>query len=177
MIRRLAKLREGAARRGSLWSAFRRREDGSMAIEFVMLGPVYLMMVMGIFELMAISMSITGVKVGLDDVSRVIRTGQEQCLTDARVTEIVCQSAIVSNCASNLTLERQSYSGGGGVNAVDVNSWSGLNADDIIMLRASYDWPVITPMLQPFLGDADGAAKVQGAVVFKSESFKNASCP
>lgn len=156
--------------------AFRRHEDGVAAIEYVVLAPFYLTMMMGVFELMAISMSLTSMKVGLDDVGRSIRTGQQQCLTDADVRRIVCQSAMISACSDQLEITRGRFSGGNGVSAVEVDSWDELNADDVVLLDANYDWPVTTPLLSPFLGDGSGNFPIRGAVVFKSESFSNASC-
>ena len=169
---------KGVARRaGRRLRGFRRAKDGSVAIEYVFLGPVFFLLMFGILEIALISMSVTGLKVGLDDVSRTIRVGDGQCLTDANVETILCNSALIPACASSVSITRQRFDSGPGADAVTVDEWSDLGADDIVMLSADYDWPVINPLLIPFLGDGNGAMSVRGAVVFKSETFNNVVCP
>lgn len=156
--------------------AFGRREDGSIAIEYVVLGPIYMTLLLGIFELAAVSMSMTSMRVGLDDLSRQVRTGQGQCLSNAEVKAIVCDATLGSGCDDGLQVERSTYSAGAGVDAVTADAWDELNPDDIVLLSASYDWTLVNPLLNPFLGNGEGAVEIAGAVVFKNESFSNASC-
>ena len=155
---------------------YRRREDGSVAIEYAFLGPVYLLILLGMFEIAAISMSMTSIRVGLDNVGRQVRTGQAQCLSDDDAKRIICSGSMGSNCSENLEIERSAFSSGAAADAVSVDDWENLNADDIVLLSATYEWPIINPMLDPFLGRGEGSVPIRGAIVFKSESFANASC-
>lgn len=152
------------------WRLYSRREDGSISIEFAFLGPIFMILMFGVLELALISLSVSGVKAGLNDVGRVIRVGQGQDLNDAEVTQIVCRAALISSCSDSVEIERQRFAAGAGADAVAVDEWSDLNADDIVLLTARYDWTVINPLLMPFIGDG-GDFSIQGAVVFKSENF------
>lgn len=153
----------------------RRREDGSVSVEFVVLGPVFLLLLFGVLELAVISMSVTGLRVGLEDVGRAIRTGQAQCVSDVEVAQVVCASAFSSACQADLDIVRERFAVGAAADQVSVEDWDALDADDIVLLTAGYDWPILTPLMSPFLGE-DGHVRISSTVVFKNEGFDNASC-
>ena len=176
MRKLIAEIRNRTAQVRRKGRLFGRREDGSVAIEYVVLGPIYMMLLLGIFEIAAISMSMTSVRVGLDNVGRLVRTGQAQCVSDDDVKEIVCRNSIGTSCESSFSVERSVYSSGAGADAVSVNDWQSLNADDIVLITAGYDWPLMVPLRDPFLGRGQGSVPIQSAVVFKSETYANVTC-
>ncbi|MEM9724748.1 MAG: TadE/TadG family type IV pilus assembly protein [Pseudomonadota bacterium] len=167
----------GRALRRGWFGRWRRRRDGSISIEFAFLGPVFLLLLFGIVELVLVSLSGTSVRVGLQDVARDIRVGQAQCITDADVRERVCQQGFLFNCQQNIAIDRARFSAGPGADAVAVAQFSDLQANDVVLITADYDYAVINPLLTPFLGDGSGVVPVTGGVVFKSENFVNVSCP
>lgn len=153
--------------------SFFRKKDGSVSIEFVVLAPIFFTLAFGVIEIALISLGTTGVRAGLSDVGRQIRTGQAQCLNEQQVAESVCQFALVAYCTTDMEVE-QSVIGDGVSTSVD--SIDELNAGDIVFMQATYPWRIINPALFPFLGDEDGTLQISSSIVFKSESFDDQAC-
>lgn len=160
------------AQKRSFWSFIRKR-DGSITIEFALLGPLFFVMAFGVIEIALISLGNTSVRAGLSDISRDIRTGRAQCVSDQDVVEAVCRFSLVSYCQSDMRIE-QSVIGAGGANSVD--SVEELNAGDIVLMRATYPWRIITPALYPFLGDETRTLDISSSIVFRSENFDDQTC-
>lgn len=45
------------------------------------------------------------------------------------------------------------------------------NADDIVLYTVSYPWPVLTPIMNHYLGDADGNYTITSSVIVKNEPY------
>lgn len=85
---------------------FRQEEDGAATIEFVILFPFLIAIVLSIFEagwLMTRSMMLER---GLDIAARDLRLGRATALTHDGVKQLVCQHAkILDNCMRDLMIE------------------------------------------------------------------------
>ncbi|MEL6977129.1 MAG: TadE/TadG family type IV pilus assembly protein [Pseudomonadota bacterium] len=153
--------------------AFVRRKDGSVAIEYVVLAPLFFVMALGAIEVALINIGVTGVRAGMSDIGRDIRTGEAQCLTEVEIVEAACRYSLVPYCSSDMSVEQSVVSGGA---TTTVASVDGLDAGDIVVLRATYPWRVINPILEPYFADENGAVEIGANVVFRSESFDDQIC-
>lgn len=92
--------------------SFAKRDDGSVSLEFALLGPVFFILAFGVIEIALISLGATGVKAGLSDIGREIRTGRAQCVTEQQVVDTVCRFSLVGYCSTALDVEQSVVSNG-----------------------------------------------------------------
>ena len=109
MLRAIAKVRKvgGAPRRcATPFGAALRCEDGSAAVEFALVIPAFLALVMSIMELGMIFLQMTVVDGAVAETSRLIRTGQAASLTQDELIDSFCGSVSgFVSCGSNVTAE------------------------------------------------------------------------
>lgn len=167
---------EAKGGRRGLLGRFVRGRKGTAALEFVLLGPVYFLMFFAIIELALISFAATTLKAGVAEASRMVRVGKAQCFKDEEAREAICGGAFLNQCANRLTVDRETFGldFGGGAKAT---SFSAINPGDVIVLSATYDYAIITPIMQPLLGDDNGDLPLTRSLVFKTEAFTASSCP
>ena len=96
----------------------RRRQKGSTAIEFAIVSPIFIALMLSIVEIGWVGFSQTVTIDAITDVGRLVRTGQIQniSITDDpnaqrnAVFEVVCRYAkIYGNCSENVTVEVQAF--------------------------------------------------------------------
>ncbi len=163
-----------AARR--LARRFARARRGVVSVEFAMLAPMFLLVVFSIFEVSLISLAKSGMQAGLSDTARLVRTGQGVSLDADEAIERVCALAFVPNCRDAMTVEQERFPFGVAGGAVTADEICELGADEIVLMRVRYAWTVVTPILRPFLGDANGERELVASMVFKNEGFGNGGC-
>jgi Flp pilus assembly protein TadG len=96
-------------------------------------------------------------------------------------------SALMTNCSASLHINVQNYSGGFGntfTNSTDAggnlqpvaDNYSPGNPCDVVLLRATYNWPVVTPVLSWFLVNmAGGQHLLSATTAFRNEPFTSGS--
>jgi Flp pilus assembly protein TadG len=88
------------------YRAFRDDEKGLIALEFVVLFPVFLIFLMSAIELSMITVRQTMLDRGLDMTMREVRIGTEQNYTHDQVRDRICEGAVVfDDCNKLLRLE------------------------------------------------------------------------
>ncbi|QIE45168.1 pilus assembly protein [Pseudohalocynthiibacter aestuariivivens] len=86
--------------------AFRRNEDGSASVEFVLVFPIYLGLMIMSLELSMITLRHVMLERGLDIAVRDIRLGTGTAPTHDAIKDRICEEALVINeCSTNLRLE------------------------------------------------------------------------
>lgn len=177
----------------------RRNKDGVTAIEFAIIAPVLVMMVMGTMEI-SLMMYARSIMEGATFISS--RTGKvgyvaEGMTQQETIVAALKQRAGILMNTDNITVTPKSYgsfsevgepepftdANGNGVrdyaeNYTDINGNGTYDEDmgydsygasaQITMYTITYDWPIFTPVLQPFFG----ASKTLTAVtVVKNEPY------
>jgi Flp pilus assembly protein TadG len=195
--RRLKTFRgRGFNRAVSLKDRFRRlrkrmRADsrkGSAAIEFAFVAPVFFVLLMGIFESAIMFFSQSILQSAVSTVGRTLRTGQAGTAMTANDfrTKACAQpgmSLLLSGCDSNsgLVVSSQVFAGGFGGAAGGAVTGTGTGfsggACDVMLLRATYAWTVVTPGLTVFLVNAAGGKHLLvSTLAFRNEPYGGAPC-
>ena len=160
---------------------------GSVAIEFAMVAPVFLLILMATIETGVIFFAQTTLQNAVNDAARLVKTGQAACFTKAaddtclpitadQFRKQICDEVIAllhvcnkdADGNSNLQFDVKSYSAGfGGVsNSSPLDAGGGLpkltafdtgKACDVVLVRAFYRWPIATPMLGFLLSNMSGS--------------------
>lgn len=155
---------------------FRRRDDGVVAVEFVMLAPMFFLIVFATFEVSLITLAQSSMKTGLSEATRLVRTGQGQCFEDEDIIAAICRTAFMPDCEGGMAITKVRFPTGISGTTVVANQWSQLRPDELVLVRADYDWNVVTPILEPFLGDDEGLRLLTESFAFKNEGFLGATC-
>lgn len=85
---------------------FKRAEDGSLTVEFVILFPLYMFFILGAIEYSMVTIQQSMLERSMDLVVRDIRLGTGSGPTHDSIKDAICsRSSIISNCSDNLRLE------------------------------------------------------------------------
>ena len=169
---------------------------GSAAIEFAMVAPVFFTLLLGIFEAAIMFFSQAALQNGMTDMGRLIRTGQaakwtctgsgtsQTCtpMTTAQFRTQLCNkiSPLVA-CDGNLQVDVKAQSSSGAISSPlktdksldpTLNRFDIGNACDVVIARAFYTRPVVTPVLSWFLVNMAGnKTLITGITAFRNEPF------
>ncbi len=175
------------------WQKFRARmkadsRKGSAAIEFAFVAPIFFTLLLGTFEAAIMFFSQAALQNAVTDMARQIRTGQ---VANTNMDQAAFRTALCAKvtpliaCDTNLQIDVQAYPGYNGVTFA-----SGLQADNtldpslnryaigaacqVVLVRAYYTWPVVTPVLSWFLVNMAGDKHLlTAAAAFRNEPFVN----
>jgi Flp pilus assembly protein TadG len=149
-------------------SAARRRgwrgdERGSAAVEFAVIAPVFFFLMFVIAETALVFIAEQVMDNAVFETARLIRTGQAVGMSRTDFTTQVCdRMSVFVNCSSSgFFLDVNSYASFGAMstsnptidtngNFTDTPSFVTGSANDIVMVRVYYQWPVITIPFTPF---------------------------
>jgi Flp pilus assembly protein TadG len=175
---------------------------GSAALEFAFVAPVFFLLLMATLETAIIFFAQSSLQGAVNDIARQIRTGQAACfnkdsngnclsgslatMTQAEFRTAVCNevSVLLKDCGGpSLQFDVQPFSAGFGSNGSPLDASGNLpalnnfnigNACEVVLVRAFYKWPVVTPMLDFFLGNVTGGYHLLStAASFRNEPFNN----
>jgi hypothetical protein len=173
-------------------------EKGSAAIEFAFVAPIFFMLLMGTFEAAITFFSHTVLQNAMNDMGRMIRTGQvncynkngNDCASDMSKTQfrtLFCAkvSALIP-CNADLQIDVAKFADYGSVpvggqplkddKTLDpaFNRYETGSACEVVLARAFYAKPVITPGLSWFLIDMAGNRHlVTAATAFRNEPYNS----
>ena len=164
---------------------FRRAKKGSAAVEFAMLAIPFFLLLYAVIDTSLVLFATSTLENGIAAAGRQIRTGQAQAanLTQAQFRTLICnQISMLLACDARLAIDVRKFNSFGNVNlpaAIDANGNLTGNyqfnmgvAGDIIVVRAFYAWPVLTPDFGSTLVNMAGNARLlQAAMAFKNEPF------
>ncbi|MFC3616042.1 TadE/TadG family type IV pilus assembly protein [Lutimaribacter marinistellae] len=90
----------------SIWRRFRKQEDGNATIEFVIIFPALLVLMLSGIELAFVSLHHAMLERAVDMTVRDIRLGTGKAHTHTDIKQVVCERAgFIDDCGSNLKLE------------------------------------------------------------------------
>jgi len=166
--------------------AFGADKRGAAALEFALVAAPLIMLICGCLELALIILLSVTLDNATDMTAREIRTG---ITTQANSTATSFKQEICSrmgwlggSCMSQLMVDVQTYPTFANVPTTDLIANGKLQTSNFVynigvgakiqMVRAYYDWPLITPFLDAGLSTlSNGDAVVSAKAVFRNEPF------
>lgn len=152
---------------------------GATAVEFALVAPVLCFALLSTLELGVLGLVTSGLDNAVIGVARTIRTGQASGPTDAASFETqVCarMSGVMVDCRDRLQVSVQRFNRFADANAVanaaPDGSFNKGMAGDIIVVKANYHWPLMSPLVAQAYQQTGPMEIVIGArLAFKNEPF------
>lgn len=165
-----------------LGGRFARVEDGAVALEFALVALPFLVLVFAIMELGMVFLVSVTLDSAVQDVGRTIRTGQ---VHDNNVDAVAFKTSVCnkmswlgSNCSSVLNIDVQTFEDyaasntTGNANAIPPTmTWNPGVGGSIVLIRAYYTWPLISPLMATGLQTSNGKRIIYAATAFTNEPF------
>ena len=160
-----------------------RGTEGTTAIEFSLLAVPFMFFVMGIIELSMMFLGEAVLNGAVYDASRAIRTGQAQQSADPETTftNVLCNHAQALMDCANLEYQVEtldSFSDADLAPQLDedghmiVPPFDAGGVSDIVIIRVTYLYPLMTPGIGQFFADYPGNHKLlMATAVFESEPY------
>jgi Flp pilus assembly protein TadG len=166
-------------------SRFKRAKSGAAALEFSMIALPFFLLLYAIFDVALIFFASTTLENGLVGAARQIRTGEAQAanMTAEQFRTLVCnQISMLLGCDARLGLDVRKYTGFGNVEFPAALDESGNmsgdltfdpgTAGDVVVVRAFYTWPMLTPTVgMQFSNMAGGHRLLEATIAFRNEPF------
>jgi Flp pilus assembly protein TadG len=164
---------------------FAREEKGATVIEFAMVALPFFLLLFAIFDISFIFFATTTLENGIVAAARQIRTGQAQAanMTANEFRTLVCnQINMMLACDARLALDVRKFTGfnnvalppgtdGNGNLSGDMTFDPGT-AGDVVVVRAFYVWPMLTPTgISEFSNMAGHQRLLEASIAFRNEPF------
>jgi Flp pilus assembly protein TadG len=181
MLRKLAKLFRRKA------SAFNGAQQGAMAVEFALIAPAFIGLLIAIFETTLFLFAQASLQSAATQAARLFMTGQAQNggMTQAQIQSTICPMvSAIMNCG-NLVINVQSSSSSSGMDTstpqlydsqgnLSGGSYQPGNPGDLMVVKISYPWFVVKGPLGFMLSNqTNGTAEVTGVAAFRVEPYSS----
>lgn len=164
---------------------FGRAQKGVAAVEFAIIAIPFFLLLYAVIDTGLVFFATSTLENGVATAARQIKTGQAQTsnMTQQQFRTLICnQISMLLKCDSRLGIDVRRFTSFSSVAlpaALDANGNITGNlqfnmgaAGDIIVVRAFYAWPVLTPQFGPSLVNMNGNARLlTAAAAFKNEPF------
>ena len=170
-------------RLGRLVARFGRARDGATTIEFAFVAIPFLLLIFAIIELGLVFLVSVTLENAVIDTGRTIRTGEVQTSggTAATFKTAMCaqMSWVGASCSSALSIDVRTFTGfsttGSALSAAKPATpcWDPGGPGSIVLVRAYYNWPLITPLMQTGLQSAGGKRMIAAASSFSNEPYSD----
>jgi Flp pilus assembly protein TadG len=163
--------------RSGLFRRFLRNRDGVTAIEFGAVAFPFFAIMFAIFETMIVFFAGQLLESAVSDASRLIMTGQAKNLSAEQFKTEICNRMVdLFGCEDNLSVDVRTYAdfAGTSVPPADVGSYGFApgSGGDIVVVRARYEWPIITSLMGLSLADLpNGKRLILATSAFRNEPF------
>jgi Flp pilus assembly protein TadG len=169
-----------------LLSRLKKSKAGSAAVEFAMVAPPFFLLLFATFDTALMFFANTTLENGITAAARLIRTGQAQTanMTQQQLRTMICDDInMLLACDSRLGIDVRTYNGFGNVQwnaALDQNGnlvgnmqFQPGGPGDVVVVRAFYVWPVLTPGYgaTAFSNMAGGNRLLEASIAFRNEPF------
>jgi Flp pilus assembly protein TadG len=160
--------------------SFLRDRAGGSAIEFALIAPILFFCLLSIFELGIVALVSSGLENAVNNVSRMIRTGRDDAPTSGPTfRDAVCDrmGGNLADCRSRITVSVDRFTRFTDANSFATTPPNGAfdkgGAGDIIVVKANYRWPMISPMLAPgYQSGGPFTVIISSRAAFKNEPFE-----
>ncbi len=175
------------ARMRAQWADFAAERRGSTAVEFAMIAAPFFFLIFGLLEVCLLFVMSTVLEHAVAEASRPLRTGQAQTagMTQEDFRLVVCSELFdLLNCAANLHIDVRVLNDFGAMPTgapldADGNfteagfGFAPGGANEIVTVRAFYEWELITPGISfPLKNMAGNKHLLQTSSVFRNEPFE-----
>lgn len=182
-----ARLMHAARRR---LNSFARAEGGATAVEFALVLAPFLLLFFGLIELALVFFASMTLENAVVDAGREIRTGQVQTSSSNSASAFknnVCgrMSWLESTCNSRLSVDVRTvstFTSTSNLTTPNTPCWDPGGPSSLVLVRAYYKWPLITPLLASAMQTANGYHLLGFTTAFANEPYNNSaaasvSCP
>jgi len=175
---------------GKTISRFGGDRRGATAVEFALVAPVFLYLLIGIVEASLLFFTTTVVDGAVMEAARTIRTGQAQNSGDSLTTfkTALCGILTTYNC-NDMTIDVRTYPSFSSVSIpvlhynddgelvdedgnVYVAEYTPGGSGDITVVRVMYSWSFVTPFIGALFGDTGSGKFLSTTAVFKNEPYE-----
>ncbi|PTS88243.1 MULTISPECIES: TadE/TadG family type IV pilus assembly protein [unclassified Caulobacter] len=169
--------------RDRLLARFARAERGATTIEFAFVAIPFLLLIFAIIELGLVFLVSVTLENAVIDSARTIRTGEVQTGGGTANTfkAALCtrMSWVGASCTTALTVDVRTFSGFSTTGAALSSNrpaspcWDPGGPGSVVLVRAYYNWPLLTPLLQTGLQSAGGKRLITAASAFSNEPYSD----
>jgi Flp pilus assembly protein TadG len=168
-------------------SRFRTARDGATAVEFALIGPVFLALLIAVLQVGIVFFAEQALQSAAVAASRLVLTGQAQSssMTQAQFLNAICPSVRSLFTCSNIMVDVQNYNSfsssnystptltyDGQGNVTNQWSFSPGAAGSIVVVRFIYQWPVIGGPLGFAISNLpNGKRLMMGVSAFRVEPY------
>jgi Flp pilus assembly protein TadG len=166
-------------------SAFKGAQQGATAVEFALIAPAFIAMLVAIFQTTVFLFAQANLQAAASQAGRLFMTGQAQNggMTQAGFQAAVCPMVQTLFTCSSLVIFVQSASSASGLNTATPQMYNSQNQlssgsfnpgspGDLMVVQIGYPLPVVTGPLGFMLGgNANGTASVWGVAAFRVEPY------
>ena len=174
------------ARLQSRWQQFAENRRGAAAVEFALIAAPFFFLIFGLLEVCLIFIMSTVMEHAVAEAARPLRTGEAQQagMTDVQFRQSLCGEVFgILECDARLSIDVRTVTnfaaspigapidGEGELDDDDFRFEPG-GPNDIIAVRAFYEWDLITPLMSKPLANMSGDRHLlQASAVFRNEPF------
>lgn len=163
----------------ALLRRLRRDESGTAAIEFAIIAMPFFALMFAIIETAIVFFAGQALETATADAARLIMTGQvqKQKLSQSQFRQEVCDNMrSILNCEA-LKIDVRTYTTFAGSSTRpkddEAPQFSPGNGGDIVVVRVSYEWPLITSLVGLSLADRpNGKRLIASTAAFRNEPFE-----
>lgn len=161
-------------------------ECGAVAAEYALIAIPFFFLVLGFIELCLIFFVSSLLQESVERTARRIQTGQVQEFTENSLAQEMCQAPLdIRSCKDLLQvkirvitdIEQTSHGANQALDDIAAginvgNTAISIHGGDIVVVRAKYDWPLLTPILsRPLANSPDNILAINAVIAIRSEAF------
>jgi Flp pilus assembly protein TadG len=161
-------------------------KSGATALEFAIVAPLMLLLIVAIIELGAIYIADVALGTTTSNIAREVRTGQIQAqnLTKTEFRNHFCaEMPGFLKCDPSLEIDVEAFGDFGsaiyqpavlpsGLLNLALDNYNPGTSCQVVLVRAFYQWQVQTPLFEPFLVNLAGDKHlISSAAAFRNEPF------
>lgn len=177
--------RMGRWTRFCLARRFARDKKGATAVEFGLVVTPFFLLLFMIIETAIVFFAGQTLETAVGDSARLILTGQAQTAKfDAPAFKnAVCGKVYgLFDCGGSMYVDVKTYNSFSSItntvqldgNGKPVTNYSPGNPGDIVVVRLIYQWPIIVPFVQKYLGTNGGNSRlIVATAAFRNEPYTN----
>lgn len=161
---------------------FGRANSASSAVEFAIVAMPFFFLMFAIFDVSLVYFATSTLENGIASVTRQIRTGEAQAagLTQTQFRGMLCaRIAPLLSCDSHLMIDVRRFTGfrsvsfppalDGNGNLTGNNTFQMGSAGDVIVAKAYYSWPMLTPTGANYVDMSGHARLLTASTAFRNE--------
>jgi Flp pilus assembly protein TadG len=183
MILNLAKLFRRNVRR------FRGAQQGATAVEFALIAPVFLALLIAIFETALFLFAQANLQNAAMQAGRLFMTGQAQngSMTQTQLQSAVCPMVQMIFTCGNLVIVVQTYASSASASTsapqlynaqgkLNTGTYSPGGPGDLMVVQIAYPWSLVTgPLGFTLANQSNGTSEIMGVTAFRVEPYGSSS--